>query len=374
MSDRDTSGAAPETAPMRDINPNDLHAIADTLPDDALDFEYGDTEDTSDAPNETPAPRREAPQEPQEGDGGQEPATEQEEDGSDAGEAAEGEQPQAEGEGEQEEQREPEKKPEPAAAFVEIDGHKIPIEEVRRGFMRQADYTRKTQAVAEKDRQIEALRTQTDAERGELQTILNVSLEVLKARMPQPPNKDMIRTDPMGYMEQSEAYNEAVDHVKQLLGAQQQLGQKQTAEQQQAEQRKQAEAAEREASEVESIRAAAQSVLKQHPTIFANESFDRLRSGVEKYSDKLCIDADAFAAIKDPRAFPVLDFAIKYLDLQAAKPAVEERIKAAPPIRAAVRQAPGTRNGEAQKRAMDRLRREGTIEAAAATLPDNLFD
>lgn len=369
MSDRDTSGAAPETAPVRDINPNDLYAVADTLPDDALDFEDGDTEDTSAAPNEPRAPRREAPQEPQEGDEEPEPEAEPEEDGSDAGEAANGEEEPPEAEAKPKDE-----KPDPANVFVEIDGHKIPIDEVRRGFMRQADYTRKTQAVAEQVREFEAVKAQTEAERGELQTILNVSLEVLRARMPQPPSKDLIRTDPMGYMEQSEAYNEAVAQVNQLLGAQQHMGQKQTVEQQQAAKKQEAEAAERQQQELDARREAAVSVQKTHPHLFTEKGWGDLRQGVQKHSATLGLDLEAFSKITDPRAFPVLELATKYLDLQAAKPAVEERIKAAPPIRPSVRQAPGTREGQSRKQAMDRLRKEGTIEAAAATLDDSIFD
>jgi len=368
MSDRDTSGS-PETAPARDINPNDLHAVADTLPDDALDFDDGDTEDTSAAPNEPR--RREAPQEPQDGDEAEEPATEAEDDGSDAGEAAEGE----EGANDAEDGPEPKAKTdEKSADFIEIDGHKLTADEIRRGYQRQADYTRKTQALAEQVREFEAVRSQTEAERGEIQTILNVSLEVLRARMPQPPSKDLIRTDPMGYMEKSEAYNEAVAQVNQLLGAQQHLGQKQTAEQQAAAKKQEAEAAERESRDLEQRREAALAVQQTHPHLFTDKGWNDLRQGVSKHSKLLGLDLDAFSQIIDPRAFPVIELATKYLDLQAAKPTVEERIKAAPPIRAAVRQAPGTRNGEAHKRAMDRLRREGTVEAAAATLDDSIFD
>ncbi len=94
----------------------------------------------------------------------------------------------------------------------------------------------------------------------------------------------------------------------------------------------------------------------------------------EKFGEHYGLSAQDIGGIQDHRALRVLKDAIAYRKLQAAKPAALEKVKAAPPIRPAVRQTAGTRNGDQQKRAMDRLRREGTVEAAAETLPDSYFD
>lgn len=369
MSDANTSAPA-ETAPVRDFNPNDMQALADTLPDSALDFDDGDTEDTSDAPHEPAAPRapRKPAEEPQEAEEGDEPDTEAEDDGTDADEA-----PEANGEedGDEPEKPEPEKKDDPSSVFVEIDGHKVPIDEVRRGFMRQADYTRKTQALADETRQFQTVKQQTEAERGELSNILNIAVEVLRTRMPQPPDRSMIRDDPMGFMEQTHAYNDAVEEVNKLLSAQQNIGQRQTAEQRQAQEEAQRAV---QAQTAEALQREAQLMAETMPELRTPEGQKAFFTDASKFGEHYGLTAEDIGGIQDHRALRVLKDAIAYRKLQAAKPAAMEKVKAAPPIRPAVRQAPGTRSGDQQKRAMDRLRREGSVEAAVATLDDSLFD
>lgn len=58
---------------------------------------------------------------------------------------------------------------------------------------------------------------------------------------------------------------------------------------------------------------------------------------------------------------------MKYLDLQAKKPAAVDRVKSAPPIRPAARPGAGTREGQVRRDADQRFRQSPSIKAALDT-------
>lgn len=381
MSDANTSAPA-ETAPVRDDfapEPN-AHDVALSLSDDGFDFDEDDGDpnpgdpayDHAERQIEQPrgeggrfAPRNPA-QAPQDGEG--ETASD---DGEPEGEEAAGEPPESEEQPDAEGEKKPEeKKSDQSAVFVEIDGHKVPIDEVRRGFMRQADYTRKTQALADETRQFQTVKQQTEAERGELSNILNIAVEVLRTRMPQPPDRSMIRDDPMGFMEQTHAYNDAVEEVNKLLSAQQNIGQRQTAEQRQAQEQAQRAA---QAQTAEALQREAHLMAETMPELRTPEGQKAFFTDASKFGEHYGLTAEDIGGIQDHRALRVLKDAIAYRKLQAAKPEAMEKVRNAPPIRPAVRQGAGTRQGQANRQAQDAFRRNPTIDGAVASLPDSMF-
>ncbi|MBO1021460.1 hypothetical protein IPV08_15980 [Methylobacterium sp. SD274] len=382
MSERDTSAPA-ETAPVRDYDREpSAHDVALTLADNDFDFDEDDGDpnpgdpayDHAERVIEQPrgekgrfAPRNPQPptQDDEDGEDGDESDVEPEDDGTDADgpEANADGEPDKHGKGKDGEAKD-------TAKVVEIDGHQVPIDEVRRGFMRQADYTRKTQAHAEEVRQFQTIRQQTEAERGELGNILNIAVEVLRTRMPSPPDRNMIRTDPMGFMEQQQAYQEAVEEVNKLLSAQQSAGQRQTEEQKAAQE--QSERA-RQAQTAEALQREAQLMAETMPELRTPEGQQAFFADATKFGERYNLSANDVMGIQDHRALRVLKDAIAYQKLQAKKPEALQKLRNAPPIRAAVRQSPGTRQGQASRQARDAFSRNPTIDGAVAALPDSLF-
>ncbi|KQO43022.1 hypothetical protein ASF08_10615 [Methylobacterium sp. Leaf85] len=359
------------------------HDVALSLSDDGFDFDDDDGDpnpadpayDHAERQVEQPrgekgrfAPRNPQPltQDDEDGEDGDESDVEPEDDGTDA----DGLEANADGEaGKQGKGKDGEAKD--TAKVVEIDGHQVPIDEVRRGFMRQADYTRKTQAHAEEVRQFQTIRQQTEAERGELGNILNIAVEVLRTRMPSPPDRNMIRTDPMGFMEQQQAYQEAVEEVNKLLSAQQGVGQRQTEEQRAAQD--QAERA-RQAQTAEALQREAELMAQTMPELKTPEGQKAFFADATKFGERCYgLTPNDVMGIQDHRALRVLKDAIAYQKLQAKKPEALQKLRNAPPIRAAVRQSPGTRQGQASRQARDAFSRNPTIDGAVAALPDSLF-
>ena len=71
-------------------------------------------------------------------------------------------------------------------ALVEVDGEEITVEELRRGNLRQKDYTRKTQELAETRRQYEAQYSELERERAQYAQLL----PALQQRLEQPAERE----------------------------------------------------------------------------------------------------------------------------------------------------------------------------------------
>lgn len=333
MTDANTSAPA-ETGDL------DLSAAADLVPDDAFDL-------PEDLQEEHPEGESEAVEEvptEEEGLASADPVDEDD--------AAEPEAPEATPEGPQ---------------TVTIGGRAIPLAEVEKGYLRQGDYTRKTQEVAAERQALQVERETITTDRQQLTTILDLATDIVKAHLPQEPDPALIDTDVIGYFQQDRAYKAAMAELQKLGDA------RRTADEASAKER-QATDAQAERQTREALVAEYRHLQDKVPEIRTPEGHKAFFAKAEAAGAHYGLSPQDVQGIRDHRALLVLADAGRWRDLQARKPAAVERAKAAPPIRAAARQAPGTRSADAVAAARSRLEREGSIEAAAALLPDDLFD
>ena len=83
------------------------------------------------------------------------------------------------------------------SATVEVDGEEITVEELKRGNLRQRDYTRKTQELAEARKQLEANYEEIQRERAQYAQMLPALQERLQQPVEQEPDWDTLYdTDP----------------------------------------------------------------------------------------------------------------------------------------------------------------------------------
>lgn len=83
------------------------------------------------------------------------------------------------------------------AATVEVDGEEITVEEARNGYLRQRDYTRKTQALAERTKEVSAVQSELDRERAQYSQLLPQLAEQLRQSVEAEPDWDTLYdTDP----------------------------------------------------------------------------------------------------------------------------------------------------------------------------------
>lgn len=90
----------------------------------------------------------------------------------------------------------------PAETITLSDGTSLTLEEVEKGLLLQADYTRKTTEVAEARKAIEAERTNLTETQKALQTNLQKLTEFVLSVLPAEPDYNLARTNPAAYVQQ----------------------------------------------------------------------------------------------------------------------------------------------------------------------------
>ena len=121
---------------------------------------------------------------------------------------------------------------------IKIDGKdvEVPITELKNGYQRQADYTRKTMEVAEQRKAADADLSNIAAERMELQASLAKAQAVLESSLETQKNIDwenLIRNDPNEYLLQKHLFDQRQADLRQNLQDQSQISQKISQDQQQ---------------------------------------------------------------------------------------------------------------------------------------------
>lgn len=214
------------------------------------------------------------------------------------------------------------------------------IEEWRRGTLRQSDYTRKTQEAAKEKKAAEELKAHLAEQQKFYESTVPVISEVLKARMPSPPDPAMMREDPLGYMEAKDAYERAVSDYQSIVNAYQQHQERI--------------AAETKAEQERRLHNAKEQLLVMLPELRAPERMkefqDKLVQNIVHYG----YEPQDLNGLEDPRMVAVLKDAIAYRELKASQPKAISKAKDAAPV-----QVPGKRSSPqeaAQKAKQERLR------------------
>lgn len=252
-------------------------------------------------------------------------------------------------EGTEEETAEAEQQPDDKVKVKLDDGAEVTLSELKKGFLRQSDYTRKTQEVASDRKAIEAAAQRLTQADQAVRQQLDLAVRVIQANIPKPPDAAMIQTDVVGYLAQKEAYDQRMAQLHQLTQASAEADQR--AQQTQGTQFQQ------------SVQSELQMLTEKVPefrspekrTAFMQEAAD---IGGRAYG----LSAEEIGNITDHRVILALRDAVAYRKLQSAKMSAVAKAKTAPPIRPAVRQAPGTREAAQAKAATDRVRQTGRVE------------
>ena len=105
--------------------------------------------------------------------------------------------------------------PEVQLVTVKIDGktEQIPLEEAIKGYQRQADYSRKTAALAEERKSFDQDRQAVVQERTQYAHLLNALQQQLQAQQPQEPDwQKLYDSDPFEYVRQKDVYRDRQEY------------------------------------------------------------------------------------------------------------------------------------------------------------------
>jgi len=244
---------------------------------------------------------------------------------------------------------------------VKIDGeeYEVSADELKSGYQRQKDYTKKTQQLAEQRKQYEAKLNEITAFQQEFlqkatmaDTLLNRDLEKFKKL----DWEKMKTSDPVGYVQKQIELREVQDQQAQLRQQAQTVW----------EQGQKAEAEER-ARMLEQERVAA---LEAFPEWKSQEKASAHQLKIVEYAKALGYEEEELVNISRAKDLLVLDKARKYDELQKAKKGITQKSK--PTMRKLVKPKGKPAKGAAQKKVMaeasTRLRKSGSIRDAAALM------
>ena len=270
------------------------------------------------------------------------------------GDSEEAEQGQTEGQPEyQQETDEVEEEPKPRYK-VKASGEEVEVEldELIKGYQQGTDYTKKSQALAEQRKAIEAERGHLEYVKQERQAYAQKlqALDSFLTQQHQGVDLEVLKeTDPIGY---AVAVAEQTQREKQLAVVRNE--QQRIAQQQQAEQQSQLQT---------HLRTESEKLVSLIPEL-ATPQGDAVRKQIRDYAKSVGWTDQELSSVYDSRAVNTLYKAMKYEQLQKSKPELNKRLLSAPKMMRSGTSAPPTKSAQ-DKQAMQRLRETGKVTDAA---------
>lgn len=360
-------GTAPSSAPPP--APNLTQAEVEDRVASAFMDSLGESNQEAKAPSDQAEP--EAPE-----DDESSTEAEAEPDADDTEAEAEPDEGEGEAEPDDEEAAKPKKQPGDDVTVKLDDGTQVTLRELKRGFLRQSDYTRKTQELSETRKATEAQREALSTVAEQQKEAFEVAAALIRAQIPDQPDPALIQTNPQAYLQLQAQREQAQQKLHELAVAyrQSQEGVKAQTEAQ----KKAQEAAER--KELDDLkRTEYQALVKVMPKLGTDEGRKAFLKEAAEIGGKVYgITPEQIGNIISHVEVRILHDAIQWRKLQSQKMEAVSKAKQAPPLRPANRQPQGQKVKAKQAQALSVLRNTGSTEdarmaAAMSVLPDELF-
>jgi hypothetical protein len=264
---------------------------------------------------------------------------------------------EAESESDAEEQ--PEEEPQKASTRIKLsDGSEHTLEEIEKGFLRQQDYTRKTQELSSNRKMLEEAAQRFVNQDKQVKEFAEFARKVVESYAPKPPDPSRINSDLIGYLQEKEAFEKASQTWRQLAESQQSISQR-------------LEASEGSKTQAE-LAQETKALVERIPSLATPEGWRAFKTEATDIGGKAYGFApEEIEGIKDHRYVLALKDAIEYRKLQGKKMEAVRAAKDAPsPVRAAARPAPNRSTQQTQKVLTERARKTGSVEDIAALLGD----
>jgi len=237
---------------------------------------------------------------------------------------------------------------------VKASGEEVEVEldELIKGYQQGADYTKKSQALAEQRKALEAERNHLEYVKQERQAYAQKlrALDSFLTQQDQGVNLDVLKeTDPIGYAVAVAEQNQREKQLAVVRAEQQRLAQQQQAEQQ--------------ASLQNHLRQESEKLVSLIPELSTPQG-DAVRKQIRDYAKSVGWTDQELSSVYDSRAVVSLYKAMKYEQLQKSKPELTKKLQAAPKMMRSGTSAPPTKSAQ-DKQVMQRLRETGKVTDAA---------
>lgn len=240
---------------------------------------------------------------------------------------------------------------------VKVGGEEVevPLEELIKGYSRTADYTRKTQAIAQIRKEAETEAAAAREERQRYAATLQALNQQLQAM--QPPEVDwdkLYQENPIEWMRQRELARTRQEQQAWVQSQQQALMQRQQIEEQE--------------QQAKTLEAEREKLLEVLPEWRDSDKARAEKSKIVEYATgKLGFTAEEISDIYDARAVLALRKAMLFDELMSKRDQMRPTIKQkAKPMKAGVAQAPQSGKARASKEALSKLAKTGSTRDAAS--------
>jgi hypothetical protein len=271
------------------------------------------------------------------------------------GDSEEAEQGQAEGQSEYQQETDEVEYEEPKPRYkVKASGEEVEVEldELIKGYQQGTDYTKKSQALAEQRKAVEAERGHLEQVKHERQAYAQ-KLQALDSFLTQQNrgvDLDVLReTDPIGYAVEVAEQSQREKQLAVVRNEQQRIAQQQQSEQQ--------------ASLQNHLRQESEKLVSLIPEL-ATPQGDAVRKQIRDYAKSVGWSDQELSSVYDSRAVNTLYKAMKYEQLQKSKPELNKKLVAAPKMMRSGTSVPQARSSQ-DKQVMQRLRETGKVTDAA---------
>lgn len=238
------------------------------------------------------------------------------------------------------------------------DGTVTTIADLKAGSLKNADYTQKTQAVAEKERTLTVQSERVKQQEQQVTEQAAYVADLIRSIVPTAPDPELLKTDPMGYFQAEASFKQWTAHLEYLDQQKQ----------------KTAEAAQAEATEKAQQRAKAEwdALVSKVPALKDEKRAASWFGDIEAYAtaEGYTIDELKGVIARDHRQMVTLRKAALWDKLQANKakaktPTGEVR----PPVqKGGKRDNPGAGKARVASAAMERLNQTGSVRDGVAAL------
>jgi hypothetical protein len=241
---------------------------------------------------------------------------------------------------------------------VKVDGQEVEatLADLQRSYAGQGYIQKRMSEVAAVRKEAEAVFTALNEERAQLAQVLNAyQQQMAVVGLPQPPSRDLLATDPIGYLEAEVAYREAVE--------QQQIVQRQHAAvlAQQAEQNSRAHQA--------YLASQAQELVQRIPEFGDAKTAAKIAEQLAQAGTAYGYSPSDLMAVSDARALAVLHDAAKYRQLMGQKDKIAEKVQGARPfVKPGAKRTEGDGKRAARQTARTRMQSSGKVDDVAAFL------
>ena len=231
----------------------------------------------------------------------------------------------------------------------------VTLEELMQGYQLGADYTKKTQELAENRKAVEA-EAKAILEAKQVRDTYAQRLQSIEQFLTQGQDSpedlaDMKENDPIGYAVKVAELTEKKEQLAQIRAEQQRIAQQQQAEQQQ--------------SVAQLVQQEAQKLSQVLPEFSDPTKGEQIRNEIRNYGKSVGFNDQELSQVYDSRHVLMLHKAMMYDKLQKSKPAVNKKVAQAPKmVKSGTKVKEGNR--DIRKQQLNKLKQTGKVRDAAA--------